>query len=518
MRSASGCSDDGVANLQGWWESRRWQIALVLLLALPLLWPTTPPLTDLPGHIGRYKVQLDGAASPTLSLFYGFKWALTGNLGVDLLVIPLAPVFGLELTVKLIAMLIPVLGGAGMLWIAREVHGRVPPTAYFALPLTLGHPFIFGFINFSLSMALALLAFGLWLRLARQGHLRLRALLFVPIGFVIWITHSFGWGFLGLLIYAAEVVRSFEKERSLLRAPFLAALQCLPLIPPLALMILWRTGGAAGGGTGDWFNMWIKWLWFIMSLRERWQDFDLASVAVLVVIIAAGVVLRPLRFAWTLGIASLLLAATYMILPRIIFGSAYADMRLTPYMLAIAVLAVGVKPSAGHTLRQALALLALLFFGARVGATTISFAHYHSRHMAALGALEHIPRGARVVSFIGMRCDNNWSTARLGHIPALAIVRREAFSNDQWGLAGAQLLTIKKTDAPGFVEDPSQLVTGPECQHPQWRTLNAALDAVPRRAFDYLWLMDPPTFDHAKLAGLTPIWSQGADTLYKINP
>ena len=176
---------------------------LALLAMLPLLWPTIPPLVDLPGHMGRYRVQLDYADSATLRNFYSFKWNLIGNLGVDLLIIPLSKIFGLELGTKLIVMSIPAMMVAGLLWIAREVHGEVPPTAMFALPLAYGHPFMFGFVNFALAMALALLAFALWLRLARQGRLKLRAALFVVIGPVLWITHTFGWGTLGVLAFSA---------------------------------------------------------------------------------------------------------------------------------------------------------------------------------------------------------------------------------------------------------------------------------------------------------------------------
>ena len=83
------------------------------------------------------------------------------------LVVPLAKLVGIELPTQLVVMSIPPMTVAGMLWVAREVHNRLPPTVAFALPLAFGHPFMFGFVNFALSMALALLAFGLWLRLGR---------------------------------------------------------------------------------------------------------------------------------------------------------------------------------------------------------------------------------------------------------------------------------------------------------------------------------------------------------------
>ena len=153
-----------------WWESRPFVAAMILLAFVPLLYPPVPPLVDLLGHMGRYRVELDLANSPDLQRFYGFEWHLIGNLGVDLLIVPLAKVFGLELAVKLIVMSIPPLTVAGFLWVAREVHNRLPPTVLFALPFAFGHPFLFGFVNYSLAMAFAFLAFGLWLRLGRQGR------------------------------------------------------------------------------------------------------------------------------------------------------------------------------------------------------------------------------------------------------------------------------------------------------------------------------------------------------------
>ncbi|MGT2514299.1 hypothetical protein ACVOMT_08725 [Sphingomonas panni] len=133
-------------------------------------------MVDLPGHMGRYRVQQlwDTSQAPWFHDWYNFDWSLIGNLGVDLLVWLLEPLIGLEPAVKLIILSIPMLTAVGLLWIAREVHGRIPATALFALPIVYSFPFHFGFANFALSMALALNAFALWLRLGRQGRLVLR--------------------------------------------------------------------------------------------------------------------------------------------------------------------------------------------------------------------------------------------------------------------------------------------------------------------------------------------------------
>src|SRR4051794_1403748 len=187
-----------------WWQTKRGVAAIALFCTLPLLWPALPPLVDLPGHMVAYKVEIDRARSAWLQQWYSLHWAPMGNLGVNLLVIPLERLVGLERTVKLIVLAIPPMTAAGFLWTAREVHGRVPATALFAVPLAYCYPFVFGFLNFMLSMALCFLAFGLWLRLGRLERFRARAAVFVPLSIIAWLAHTFGWGTLGVLAFAAE--------------------------------------------------------------------------------------------------------------------------------------------------------------------------------------------------------------------------------------------------------------------------------------------------------------------------
>jgi hypothetical protein len=92
--------------------------------------------------MGRYKVQLDIGSSPHLTSFYGFEWALIGNLGVDLLVIRCQP-FSAWSWREADRPGHPALTVTASLG-AKEVHGQVPPTALFALPFAFGHPFQFG--------------------------------------------------------------------------------------------------------------------------------------------------------------------------------------------------------------------------------------------------------------------------------------------------------------------------------------------------------------------------------------
>ena len=498
-----------------WWEQRWGVAALALLAMLPLLWPDIPPLVDLPGHMGRYHIQLALDSSPGLQRFYSFEWALIGNLGVDLLIVPLAAIFGLELATKLVVLAIPPLTMLGFLWVAREVHGRVPPTALLAVPFAYGHPFIFGFVNFALSMALAFLAFALWLRLARLGRLRLRAALFVPISLLLWLCHAFGWGTLGVMAFSAELIRQHDHGRRWFDAAFQAGVHCLSMALPMVLMLVWRQSDV-GGGTGDWFNWRAKYMWLIMALRDRWFALDLASVILVLLTIFAAIRSPRLSFSRNLAASGLFLLLVYVLLPRILFGSAYADMRLIPYLLAVGVIAIRLRETASPVFTRALGAIAIAFVLVRIGSNTYSFWLYDRTYDRELAAIAHIPEGARLVSFVGAPCRPDWRMSRLEHLPAMALVRRDAFSNDQWSMPGAQLATATYPAAPGYRRDPSQIVGARQCRGEIWRSIGASLRGFPRDAFDYVWLIQPPPFDPRLLAGLEPVWRDGTSGLYRV--
>jgi hypothetical protein len=483
---------------------------------VPFVYPPIPPVTDLLGHMGRYRVQLDLASSPTLQRYFDFEWALVGNLGVDLLIVPMAKIFGLELGVKLIVMAIPALTVAGMLWVAREVHHRLPPTVMFALPFATGFPFLFGFANFALSMALAFLAFGLWLRLGRLDQTKLRAAIFIPLSCVVWLAHAFGWGVLGLMAFSAEAVRQHDKGRGWLRSGPRAAFHALALTPPLVLMLLWRTG-AEGGTTGDWFNWAKKVQWVTSALRDRWESFDLVSLAITVLVAFIAIFHRRLTLSRNIAFSFLVLSLAFVALPRVVFGSAYADMRLAPYLFAMLILAIRFRQDTHLPTARMLAWGGLAFVLIRAAATSLSLGIAADDQTAKLAALEHVPIGARVIAFVGRRCDQRWELPRNDHLGSMVIVRRLGFSNDQWPLTGSSLLTIRDTEGGRFVLDPSQKVRPRPCAYADAWPIEVSLRRFPREQFDYLWLIDPPAFDPALLKGTTRVWRGPGSALYRLS-
>jgi len=201
----------------------------------------------------------------------------------------------------------------------------------------------------------------------------------------------------------------------------------------------------------------------------------------------------------------------FVLMPFALLGSAYADMRLAPFALATALLAIGTPK---HGARW-LALVALLFFGIRTVGTTVSLRDYDRRFSQELAAVDHIQKGARVLALVGKPCRVGWAVHRLDHLPSMAIVRRQAFTNDQWQAAGAQLLTVRYQAAAPFLADPSQFVTVSACARRERMAYPLAIATFPRAAFDYVWVIQQPN-EAADYRGLQPVWRSGRSTLYRV--
>lgn len=493
-------------------------LLVVLLAGLPLWWPAVPPLVDLPGHMGRYAVQLQAGQSGGLARWFDFEWRWIGNLGVDLLVQVLGPLLGVETATKLVVIAIPMLNVAGFLVVAREVHGRVPETAFLALPLAWSFPFLWGFVNFALSMALGFLAFALWLRLGRGGRLRLRFTLFTALSLILWTAHIYGWALLCVLAGCAELLRCRVFGPHWAKGLGQASLNLLSLLPPLILMA--RTFGAGGAGgqpfAHSWFRFDLKQRWVAAILRDRWEVYDTLSLTLLCAVVGVALIRWAVRRGPASGLPLILAAAVlwglFVVLPHSLLGSAYADMRLAPYALATTLLAIGPMPvSIARPVRAA----SLGFFILRLGGTAYSFALYDQSYRAELAALDHLPRGARVVALVGKPCTLSWAAHRLDHLPSMGMVRRDAFVNDQWQAAGAQLLTVRYRGAAPFIADPSQFVVTPRCERHERRAFPKAVALLPRTGFDYLWIIQKPPAQ-ADLSGFQLVWKKGNSALYRV--
>jgi hypothetical protein len=501
---------------RGWLDSRA-AFALLCLAAIgPLLVVEFPPLVDLYGHLGRFAVQTDLANRPELQPYFSYDWKLIGNLGADLLVQALHRVLGLEGAVRFVVILTQLLGAAGLLLVSREVHGRITPFALMAIPLLYGYPFNYGFINYALSMALALLAFVMWLRLHRAGRGVAAQLWLALAGAAIWVCHTYGWAFLGLLCGStmlAEVITA--------RTPPLVAVRrilaaCWPLLLPAVPMVVWRAE-STGAGLAGW-SLPYKLTWLLSPLRTMWRALDIATLAVIAAVIAlAPLFRRTFRHDLSLRIAAGLCIAFFFALPTKVFGSAFADMRLLPYGLALALIAI-VPGQLAPWLHRVTIVLALAFFAGRLAITGAAYVAQDRAIQAELSALGNLPVGARVAYFVVKPCRLMWALPVYDHLAGAALARRSAFVNDQWQQPGVNPLIVHYPAAGLFVKDPSHLAQGDDCNHSTRPAISDVLAKVPLDAFTHVWIVGAVPERFTRPARLVRVLYPGKGHLYAVGP
>jgi hypothetical protein len=431
-------------------------IALALLAALPFAFAVRPQMADYPSHLARYHIMLDGGQSPFLAKYYSFDWALSGNLGVDLLMVPLGLMLGVESAAQLISVLLPVLVALGIVAVEWTLRGRIGMGGLLALATVWSPSMTYGFANFSLALALALFAFALWVRL-RAG--RLRAAAFVAIGMVVWLCHSAGWGVLGVMVFGYEWHRRHDWRA--LVAPW-------PLFPPFVLIALAQRveGTFRYGNDPVMFKLgiWVK------ALAETNVGLDLLSMVILGA--AIGLALLQRRIDGRLGWAALLVALLSLAIPRHLGGGDLADARLVPVALMLGCLSIEARPP-----RWVLWLAPALFV-VRLAATSVVWHENSVRLESALSALDSVPHGARVAAAVPY-LPRTWNSAPLTHTGSYATLYRDALVNTHFALPGVHMLTVKGM-GEDFI-DPSQLVIVE-----QGRKVDLS-DFAPAVQADYLW-------------------------------
>jgi hypothetical protein len=281
---------------------------------------------------------------------------------------------------------------------------------------------------------------------------------------------------------------------------------------PFLLMLLWRSG-AVEGDTGDWFNWGNKAIWVASILREQWQLWDFGGAMLLILLCLMGLLGIDLRMAPALKLALLLLGVLFLLLPRVLIGSGYADMRMAPVMIAVGLLGLDIKAGERRRLAAIAAVAGLAFFAARLTVTTSVFQSLDHAWQRQLAAVPHIAPGSRVLVMANGPCSGQWANRRVDHLDGIAVVRREIFTNGMWALPGAQLMHVHYRQGRPFVTDPSHLLRPSQCRG-RLPGLGQALAALPGN-FDYLWLIDLPRREWPTEAGLEPVWHGETGILYR---
>lgn len=485
--------------------------AVCLLLMVPFLFCSIPPLTDLPGHMGSAAVAAY-ADDPIFASRMGFDWHLIPNMGTDLIVAALRRALGLIWSFRLVAASIPLLLATGLIMVARAVNPRGAASTAWALVFIYSYPLNNGFLNYMLGVALSLICFASWIRL--DQHMRLReaaAWLVIPL---VFLCHVVAGCLLVLFIASREfdLARQNRQMRSLL-------VRCRPLLSSVAIILLWRLTSRSFTGTNR-YSVPAKLNALVMLLRDQNFMLDIGTLVLALVVFVVGWKrgARPNRAVVPALLGLILL---FIITPVVLGGSNYADGRLLPLIPMLA-FATQDWSGARPRLSRLVAVSGLAVLVIRLTFTSIGFASYDHRFTAELRALQHLPEHSRVIVLNTRDCSalRHWRGNRLDHLGELATVFRGAWTNSEWDVDGGHLLQIRYKPSARFYDDPSEYIWPSACggiahKHP---TMRDALAALPFDGIDDLWLLDaalPPGYVDARLRLR---WNDGGSSLYAVQP
>ena len=397
------------------------------LILSPLLFAAVPPLVDYPNYLARMAI----LAAPEASLNYVVHWRPIPNLAMDLIVPPLAPIFGLETAGRLFIALTLVQLVSGTALLHRALYGRIGWWPLTSVLFLYNIAFYFGFLNYLFGLGAALLTFAGWV-ICRNWPAWVRLASFSALASLVFILHLFAFGIYGLLIGSYELGllvagRSFSR---LAIGRFVAIF--VQFVPALAL---WLANAAAGGSHATKYG----------GLGEK-----LAAIVAPLNFNDSGVLAAPLVatgcvLAWWRG--GLLVApamrwpiltaiAAAVAMPSLLYGSFGADIRL-PVALPFILIASTRPKFTDHRVAGLAAVAAAILLAVRVEAVAEIWHTTDGRYNEYRAAIRDLPRGARLIVAHAPQSDSD--VIRDGyfllpsdlvyyrHMSELAIMDRDAF-------------------------------------------------------------------------------------------
>jgi hypothetical protein len=493
---------------------------LTALALVPLLLAEIPPLVDYPNHIARVYVLAHIGDSPTLQKYYQPDWALVPNLAMDLGILALAEVMPVEAAGKLFVGLTLVLTVAGVLALSRAMHGKVELPAYLVFLFLYHRLLLWGYINFSFGIALALLGFALWLR-TRQRVWVWRCSAFLLLASLLMLCHLFAFAVFGLFVGAHLLGETLQGGFRGANRPWLREWLLTITILAIPLGVMMAFSPTTDKSAEIRFGSFLQKLTSAFHVVNNYQRMlDYATFFLVVLAVAAGLATKRLRLAppaiWPLGVG----AAVQLVMPETLFGSQTADSRLPIVLWMLLAAGLSVSASAKSCVRPAMLGLGTLVV-LRLAIVAAEWRHSNGVYREYLAAFENLNVGARVLSVVPLPRHPSFHHPPLNFIASHAVIDKSTFDPFLFAYPGHQ--TLHYTEPYRRL---SESTPGPVIYYTERSPGNGSLrlkdwenpfrpDIL--RQYDYLLLLHGEMFDAAGLAGMHPVFSGRDFELLKIS-
>ncbi|MDB5653331.1 MAG: hypothetical protein JWQ94_944, partial [Tardiphaga sp.] len=384
----------------------RWLLTTLLLgivLAVPFFLTDVPPVLDYPNHLARYFV-LAHPDDPALSQMYAPHWRILPNLGMDVIGVALLQIADVHVAGRLLLALSLFAPLAGVIIYSRVMFGRFSYWPLASGAIAYNAVFFLGFMNFLLSLGLALAAAAAFIAVRRRRHPMLAAGVGAVAACVVFFAHIFGVMLFALLVGTRECARLWRLRSSgtFLREACWSAVGLVLMFAPV--LVLFRLGplSDAPATVGAWRGLPKLWTFFVPFMTT---NVNLTLLTALVVFCFAVTAWRNAIVAPGAALALAVLGAAFVLAPSAIGNGTFIDARIAIMIALLAFAGVMPRVTRAHAIAAALVFAALIALRTAYVATT----WWDSRGDVAelRAAIAPVQPGSRVLVMRGH--PSNWS-------------------------------------------------------------------------------------------------------------
>ncbi|WP_244626800.1 hypothetical protein [Bradyrhizobium ivorense] len=505
-----------------WWGTA---VALAAVLVAPLFVIDVPPLLDYPNHLARFFI-LAHPDDPILAKMYAPHWTILPNLGMDVIGAGLLRITDVHTGGRMLLALSLLAPVAGAVIYHRAVFGCRSFWPLASGLVAYNAAFMMGFMNFLLSLGLALVGAAAWTALRRQDRSAWKALAGAVAAVATFFTHIFGLGLLFLLIGAEEAAALWKRRATGSLTPRDVIKAAIPILIALApAVVLYRL--SPFGDTATTFGAWRA-ISKVMRLLGPFMTTNLELTIVTAVAVTVALVAMRRRIALAPGLPLVLavLVIVFIAAPLRLKGGSFIDLRVA-LMFALLLFA-GMQPRLAR--REATLFGAVLAALIVVRSADLAVTWIDARHdlVDLRKAIAQVEPGARVMAATGYTGElTEAHPARRAlpgiyrlteQVPALLVIERKAF----W-----PLLYADPAQQPVTVLPPFDRIAHPLTEPIGWSVLTHepySAESIQyarylvdwRTNFDYVLLIDPPP-EVPKVGKLSPLYDGDFAKLYRID-
>ena len=477
---------------------KRWAAAFAVAMSvLPFLLVDHLPLIDLPNHIARLIVREDLRAGGPLSAFYEWRWVVIPNLAIDLLSVPFVGWVDAETFVNVVAILsvIGVYGGA--IAIDRTLNGARWGISLLTGLIVFHGALRYGFINYVVSLAFAVPLFAAWLRCRHRLGVG-TVLGFILAGVFVMLMHMFAFGLYAICVAGYELALLL-RERPWRIGPLRRRLPLLgvavTLLAPASLVLMGPVSGAVGA------TIWSNVRWKLEALvapvffSQPWVELPL--LAVMGLVIAVGLLAGVVRLHRDMVPVLVLLTLVFLAMPRMLFGSHFADYRLLCGAAFFVIGSLRFTPRS-DLVQWAGVTLGVLLLTLRIASIAVEWRAAQTVLHELDAALDDVPAGSRLLVLRSRPESASRDRAvPTEHAAVLAAAKRRIFVGNNFA-AHAQPLQLK----PAFKDFYHDLTLLPA--------------PLPLSRYDYLLAIGHPEIPQTPGHQPTLVTSSSSFRLYRV--